>query len=73
MGESFLEELGVSLATFKRDLEYMRDRFNASVIWDAHERGYQAKQCRRDAKPRGVASGGKRGDRQDGLLTADAR
>ena len=30
----FLEELEVSLATFKRDLEYLRDRFNAPVIWD---------------------------------------
>ena len=39
--EAFLEELEVSLATFKRDLEYMRDRFNAPVIWDAHERGYR--------------------------------
>ena len=25
----FLDELGVSPATFKRDLEYMRDRLNA--------------------------------------------
>ena len=33
--EAFLEELEVSLATFKRDLEYMRDRFNAPVLWDA--------------------------------------
>ena len=33
--EVFLEELEVSLATFKRDLEYMRDRVNAPVLWDA--------------------------------------
>jgi predicted DNA-binding transcriptional regulator YafY len=37
----FLDELEVSLATFKRDLVYMRDRFNAPVIWDAEARGYR--------------------------------
>ena len=30
----FLEELGISLATFKRDLEYMRERLNAPIVWD---------------------------------------
>ena len=35
------DELEVSLATFKRDLEYMRDRFNAPVVWDADARGYR--------------------------------
>jgi predicted DNA-binding transcriptional regulator YafY len=28
----FLDELEVSLATFKRDLEYMRDRMNAPIV-----------------------------------------
>lgn len=37
----FLAELEVSLATFKRDLEYMRDRFNAPVLWDADAGGYR--------------------------------
>lgn len=37
----FLEELEVSLATFKRDLEYMRDRYNAPVVWDADAGGYR--------------------------------
>jgi predicted DNA-binding transcriptional regulator YafY len=37
----FLEELEVSLATFKRDLEYLRDRFNAPVIWDRDAGGYR--------------------------------
>jgi len=32
---SFMKELEVSLATFKRDLEYMRDRFNAPIAWEA--------------------------------------
>lgn len=36
-----MEELGVSLATFKRDLEFMRDRFNAPIIWDSETRGYR--------------------------------
>lgn len=39
--QSFLDELGVSLATFKRDLEYMRDRFQAPVIYDPDQRGYR--------------------------------
>jgi predicted DNA-binding transcriptional regulator YafY len=37
----FLDELEVSLATFKRDLEYMRDRYNAPVVWDADAGGYR--------------------------------
>ena len=39
--DAFLEELEVSPATFKRDLEYMRDRFNAPVVWDPELRGYR--------------------------------
>jgi predicted DNA-binding transcriptional regulator YafY len=37
----FLESLDVSLATFKRDLEYMRDRLNAPIEWDREQRGYR--------------------------------
>jgi predicted DNA-binding transcriptional regulator YafY len=37
----FLEALGVSRATFKRDLEYMRDRLNAPIEWDRERRGYR--------------------------------
>ena len=47
--DTFLAELEVSLATFKRDLLYMRDRFNAPVIWDADAGGYR------------YADGGKKG------------
>ena len=36
-----LRELGVSRATFKRDLEYMRDRMNAPIEWDREKRGYR--------------------------------
>lgn len=39
--DRFLEELEVSRATFKRDLEYMRDRLNAPIEWDRDERGYR--------------------------------
>jgi predicted DNA-binding transcriptional regulator YafY len=38
---AFLDELQVSLATFKRDLEYMRSRFNAPVEWDRELGGYR--------------------------------
>jgi predicted DNA-binding transcriptional regulator YafY len=40
----FLHELGVSPATFKRDLEYMRDRLNAPVVWDRDAGGYRFSQ-----------------------------
>ena len=37
----FLQELEVSLATFKRDLEYMKDRHNAPIEWDRDAGGYR--------------------------------
>lgn len=37
----FLEQLGVSIATFKRDLEYLRDRMRAPILWDRARRGYR--------------------------------
>jgi predicted DNA-binding transcriptional regulator YafY len=37
----FLDELGVSLATFKRDLSYMRDRLHAPIEWDRDKAGYR--------------------------------
>ncbi|MFA9418702.1 MAG: helix-turn-helix transcriptional regulator [Gammaproteobacteria bacterium] len=36
----FLAALEVSLATFKRDLEYMRDRLAAPIVWNRELRGY---------------------------------
>ena len=39
--EDFLEELEISKATFKRDLEYLRDRMNASIVYDRSEGGYR--------------------------------
>ena len=38
--ETFLAELGVSRATFKRDLEYLRGRLNAPIVWDWESGGY---------------------------------
>ncbi len=36
-----METLGVSKATVKRDLEYLRDRLNAPIVWDRSLRGYR--------------------------------
>lgn len=37
----FIADLEVSPATFKRDLEYLRDRLNAPIVWDADAGGYR--------------------------------
>lgn len=39
--DTFLDVLEVSLATFKRDLEYLRDRMNTPIVWDRDARGYR--------------------------------
>jgi len=36
----FLETLEVSLATFKRDIEYMRDRLGAPIVWQRDINAY---------------------------------
>ena len=38
--DQFLDALEVSLATFKRDLEYLRDRLAAPIEWDRERGGY---------------------------------
>ncbi len=38
---TFLDTLEVSRATFKRDLEYLRDRMNVPIEWDADSGGYR--------------------------------
>lgn len=38
--EAFLVELDISRATFKRDMEYLRDRLNAPIAWDRDAGGY---------------------------------
>jgi len=37
-------ELQVSQSTVKRDLEYLRDRLNAPIAWDAAQHGYRYQQ-----------------------------
>jgi len=39
--DAFLAALEVSRATFKRDLEYLRDRMDAPILWDAEFGGYR--------------------------------
>jgi predicted DNA-binding transcriptional regulator YafY len=39
--EVFLEELDISRATFKRDMEYLRERLHAPIIWDREAGGYR--------------------------------
>ena len=36
-----IDELEVSRATVKRDIEYMRDRMHAPIVWDRELRGYR--------------------------------
>ena len=38
--DDFLDELEISKATFKRDLEYLRSRMNASIVYDRFKGGY---------------------------------
>ncbi|HZZ95190.1 MAG TPA: YafY family protein [Usitatibacter sp.] len=42
----FLDVLGVSLASFKRDLAYMRDRLYAPIEWDRDKGGYRLVEAR---------------------------
>ncbi len=43
--EVFIEELEVSRATFKRDLEYLRDRMQMPIVWDRELAGYRLDQA----------------------------
>jgi predicted DNA-binding transcriptional regulator YafY len=38
--QQFLDLLEISPATFKRDLEYLRDRLGAPIVWDREQRAY---------------------------------
>lgn len=37
----FLDELGISRATFIRDMAYLRDRLHAPIVWDRDAGGYR--------------------------------
>ncbi len=45
----FLENLSVSRATFKRDLEYLRDRIRMPIVWDRAQGGYRIDETDPDA------------------------
>lgn len=48
--EKMREELEVSPATLKRDIEYMRSRMNAPIVWDRESRGYRFETTRTAGK-----------------------
>lgn len=39
--DTLLDELGVSPATLKRDLQYLRDRLSAPIVYDRGDNGYR--------------------------------
>lgn len=39
--QAFIDEFEIGRATAKRDIEYMRDRMGAPIIWDRVRRGYR--------------------------------
>ena len=39
--EEFIAELEVSRATFRRDLDYLRERLHSPILWDAGEKKYR--------------------------------
>jgi predicted DNA-binding transcriptional regulator YafY len=45
-----LDELGVSRATLKRDLEYLRGRLDAPIVYDRFDNGYKFQADPRDAR-----------------------
>ncbi len=47
----FIDSLEVSAATFKRDLEYLRDRLGAPIVWDSKLRGYRYEQSAQPGEP----------------------
>jgi predicted DNA-binding transcriptional regulator YafY len=45
-----IDELGVSRATLKRDLEYLRERLDAPIVYDRFANGYSMRPDARDAR-----------------------
>ncbi|MEW6704267.1 MAG: WYL domain-containing protein [Pseudomonadota bacterium] len=45
-----MQELGVSRATLKRDLEYLRERLDAPIVYDRFDNGYKLQADPRDAR-----------------------
>jgi predicted DNA-binding transcriptional regulator YafY len=49
--QAFEEELEISRATFKRDLDYMKDRLQVPIHWDAAAGGYRLAETDRQPLP----------------------
>ena len=47
---ALIDELGVSRATLKRDLEYLRERLDAPIVYDRFANGYSMRPDARDAR-----------------------
>jgi len=67
--QEFLDELEVSRATFKRDLEYLRDRMRAPIVYDREEEAYKSIRSR-GPRAMGTAGSGQCAELQ-ALLTMD--
>ena len=50
----FLGRLEVSRATFRRDLDYLRDRLGIPIVWDAEAGGYRLEQVVGEARTQSV-------------------
>jgi predicted DNA-binding transcriptional regulator YafY len=48
--QDFIAELGISRATFKRDLEYLRDRMHAPIVYDRDQQAYSFDPAIADSK-----------------------
>lgn len=49
--QAFEEELEISRATFKRDLEYMKERLQVPILWDPAAGGYRLEETDRQPLP----------------------
>jgi predicted DNA-binding transcriptional regulator YafY len=47
---ALMDELGVSRATLKRDLEYLRERLDAPIVYDRFANGYSMRPDARDSR-----------------------
>ena len=48
--DALRDELAVSPATLKRDLQYLRDRLNAPIVYDRYDNGYRFEAAAADSK-----------------------
>ena len=67
--KQFMEKLEVSRATVKRDVEYLRDRLNAPIVWDREQRGYKFDVPLSDSQPYALPGMWFRPEEAEALLT----